>query len=148
VSTGALPAEPVARVVAFYETLTPDSLGRLGEVYAVNARFKDPFNEVTGLAPIEAIFRAMFDELIEPRFRVLQAVGDASRACLIWEFDFGNARIEGGRPQRIRGATWLEFDSDARVSLHRDYWDAAEELYEKLPVVGALARWLKRRIAH
>jgi hypothetical protein len=31
------------------------------------------------------------------------------------------------------------------VSLHRDYWDAAEELYEKLPVVGSVMRWLKRR---
>jgi hypothetical protein len=25
-----------------------------------------------------------------------------------------------------------------------DYWDAAEELYEKLPVLGGLMRWLKR----
>jgi hypothetical protein len=32
-----------------------------------------------------------------------------------------------------------------RISLHRDYWDAAEELYEKLPWVGALMRWLKKR---
>ncbi|MFN7856697.1 MAG: nuclear transport factor 2 family protein, partial [Acidovorax sp.] len=31
------------------------------------------------------------------------------------------------------------------VALHRDYWDAAEELYEKLPVVSALMRWLKKR---
>jgi hypothetical protein len=29
--------------------------------------------------------------------------------------------------------------------VHRDYWDAAEELYEKLPVVGSLMRWLKRQ---
>jgi len=32
-----------------------------------------------------------------------------------------------------------------RVAVHRDYWDAAEELYEKLPVLGSLMRWLKRR---
>jgi len=31
--------------------------------------------------------------------------------------------------------------------VHRDYWDAAEELYEHLPLVGSLLRWLKRRIA-
>jgi steroid Delta-isomerase len=31
------------------------------------------------------------------------------------------------------------------VVFHRDYWDAAEELYEKLPVIGALMRWLKKR---
>ncbi len=141
-------AAPIARVIAFYETLTPASLDRLGEVYAEQARFKDPFNDVTGLVPIEKIFRAMFDQLVAPQFRVLQAVGDAERACLIWEFDFGSPRIAAGRTQQIRGASWLEFNSDGRVSLHRDYWDAAEELYEKLPGVGALARWLRRRFAH
>ncbi|MFM8557948.1 MAG: hypothetical protein ACKODG_17565, partial [Betaproteobacteria bacterium] len=52
------------------------------------------------------------------------------------------------RAQQIRGATWLEFDDEGRVTLHRDYWDAAEELYEKLPVIGSMARWLKRRLAH
>jgi hypothetical protein len=47
-------------------------------------------------------------------------------------------------------AEWegVTVDDQGRVSLHRDYWDAAEELYEKLPVVGALMRWLRRRIAH
>ncbi|NBU45056.1 MAG: nuclear transport factor 2 family protein, partial [Betaproteobacteria bacterium] len=32
--------------------------------------------------------------------------------------------------------------------LHRDYWDAAEELYEKFPLVGHMMRWLKRRVNH
>ena len=42
------------RVVRFYETLSPESLARIGEVYAAEARFKDPFNDVVGLAAIEA----------------------------------------------------------------------------------------------
>ena len=141
-------AEPIARVVSFYETLSRESLGRLGEVYAASARFKDPFNDVVGTGPISRIFEAMFEQLDAPRFHVLEAVGDARRACLVWVFDFRNPRLDGGRPQQIRGASWLEFDDQGRVSLHRDYWDAAEELYEKLPVVGALMRWLRRRIAH
>ena len=141
-------AAPIERVVDFYQTLTRESLAQLDQIYAPQARFKDPFNEVVGTQPIAAIFEAMFDQLDEPRFRVLEAVGDARRACLIWEFDFRNRRLQQGRAQRIRGATWLEFDEQGRVALHRDYWDAAEELYEKLPVIGALARWLKRQLAH
>jgi steroid Delta-isomerase len=31
------------------------------------------------------------------------------------------------------------------VKYHRDYWDAAGELYEQLPWVGALMRFLKKR---
>ncbi len=47
--------------------------------------------------------------------------------------------------QTVRGASLLVLDGPGLVTLHRDYWDAAEELYEKLPVVGALMRWLRRR---
>jgi len=43
------------------------------------------------------------------------------------------------------GTSHLVLDADQRICLHRDYWDAAEELYEKLPWVGALMRWLKKK---
>jgi hypothetical protein len=52
--------------------------------------------------------------------------------------------------QCIRGGSHLKFapDNDGawRITLHRDYWDAAEELYEKLPLVSGLMRWLKKRV--
>jgi len=37
------------------------------------------------------------------------------------------------------------FSDAGLVTLHRDYWDAAQELYEKLPVVSSLMRWLRKR---
>jgi len=51
----------------------------------------------------------------------------------------------GGKPQRIRGCSWLELSDDGRIAVHRDYWDLAEELYEKIPGLAAMMRWLKRR---
>ena len=44
----------------------------------------------------------------------------------------------------IHGGTLVHFDAQGRVTLHRDYWDTAEELYEKLPVLGRLMRWLRQ----
>lgn len=46
---------------------------------------------------------------------------------------------------RIHGGSHLQLDPSGRILVHRDYWDAAEELYEKLPLIGALMRWLRRR---
>ena len=60
-------------------------------------------------------------------------------------FDFKN--YHRGETQTVRGASHLVLDPQGLIVLHRDYWDAAEELYEKLPVVGALMRWLRRRAA-
>jgi len=134
----------VARVVALFERLTPADVARLGEFYASDARFKDPFNDVVGLPQIERVFAHMFVALDEPRFVVHAAVVDGDQCFLTWDFLFRFRRF-GRQPQAVRGATHLRFDAQGLVALHRDYWDAAEELYEKLPLLGALMRWLKRR---
>ncbi|WLI89841.1 nuclear transport factor 2 family protein [Massilia sp. R2A-15] len=130
------------RLVQFYENLSEASLAHLPEIYAGDARFKDPFNEVRGIEPIAAIFRHMYQQVDEPRFIVNTRVLQGADAFLVWDFTFRMKRFSRAR-QCIRGATHIRFDADGLVALHRDYWDAAEELYEKLPVLGGLMRWLK-----
>ena len=136
----------VQRVIALFETLEPADLPALRGVYAVEARFKDPFNAVQGLPEIARIFRHMFKALASPRFRILSAVAQGDEVFLTWDFDF-STRGRSAVAMRIHGASHLQFNAAGQVTLHRDYWDAAEELYEKLPVLGALMRWLKRRAA-
>ena len=135
----------VARVMAFFETLTPQSLAGLADVYAVNARFKDPFNDVQGLDAIQGVFEHMFVALQQPRFVITRQVSQGDDCFITWDFYFYLASYRPSVEQKITGATHLVFDSDGRVRIHRDYWDAAEELYEKLPLMGSLMRWLKRR---
>jgi steroid Delta-isomerase len=62
-----------------------------------------------------------------------------------WDFVFAMRRFNSGE-QIIRGSSHLTLATDGRIAQHRDYWDAAEELYEKLPLLGGLMRWLKRRV--
>lgn len=137
------PEPHISRLIAFYEALAPADLDRLDEVYAPRAVFKDPFNEVAGVGAIRSIFVHMFQALEAPRFEVRQVLGGGSDCALTWRFHFGLR----GRAMHIDGASWLHFAPDGRVDRHRDYWDAAEELYAKLPLLGALMRWLRRRLA-
>jgi steroid delta-isomerase len=136
--------ERVARIVRAFEQLTPASLGRLGELYTADARFKDPFNEVQGVPAIRAVFEHMYATLDEPRFIVRDVVAQGDQCFLTWDFIFRMRRFNRSE-QTVRGGSHLLLAADGRISLHRDYWDVAEELYEKLPVVGSLMRWLKRR---
>ncbi|GAB2804714.1 nuclear transport factor 2 family protein [Comamonas piscis] len=143
-SHGDLAAAGLQRLVSFYESISPESLQDLASCYAADAYFKDPFNEVRGLPDITAIFAHMFAALHEPRFIVTQQLLQGDRAALEWEFRFRFRRWNADASQCIRGASLLAFDAHGRVSQHRDYWDAAEELYEKLPAIGVLMRWLRR----
>lgn len=135
----------VERIVVFFETLTPGSVERFGEFYADDALFKDPFNEVRGIPAIQRIFSHMYLNLHEPRFVVTGRVAQGGEVFLTWDFGFRFKRYSPQREQVIRGASHLRLAPDGRIAMHRDYWDAAEELYEKLPGVGGLMRWLKRR---
>ena len=145
--TGAAPRcsdARVQRVVDLFESLQLADVARLGDFYAADARFKDPFNEVQGVAAVQAVFSHMFVALHEPRFVVRDIFVQGDQCFLTWDFIFRFKRFSDA-PQTVRGASHLVFDARGLVALHRDYWDAAEELYEKLPGVGALMRWLKRR---
>ena len=139
------PEQTMARLVDFFEHLSPADLSRIGGLYTADARFKDPFNEVQGVPAIAHIFRHMFETLHEPRFVVTGQVLQGNQCFLTWDFLFRFKGFKQGETQTVRGATHIVLDPQGRVSLHRDYWDAAEELYEKLPMVGSLVRWLKRR---
>ena len=138
--------DALKRLVDYWERLTPEGVERLGEVYAGDAYFKDPFNEVTGLAAIQCVFRHMFETLHEPRFTILETVLQENGAMLVWDFDFRIRSLQPTKPRRIHGASHIRFAPDGRVAYHRDYWDAANELYAGLPVVGRLMRFLARRM--
>ncbi len=137
--------DAVARIEGFFAALRPQDLARLGDFYTPDAYFKDPFNEVRGVPAIEGIFRHMFDALQAPRFVITSRLVDGDQCFLVWEFRFAFRNFHKEVEQVVHGGSHLRLAPDGRIQSHRDYWDAAEELYEKLPVVGSLMRWLKRR---
>jgi ketosteroid isomerase-like protein len=137
----------VEALIDFFHGLSPQSVSRLPEFYSADVWFKDPFNEVRGVAAVQRIFSHMFEQVGEPRFIVSESVVDDRGAMLIWSFNFQVGRWGGGKMQAIRGISHLKFDAAGKVNYHRDYWDAAEELYMKVPLLGLLMRGLQRALA-
>ena len=137
----------LAELIKFYNEFSPESVARFPEFYSADAYFKDPFNEVRGIAPIQHIFSHMFKQVAEPRFAVIETIADEHGVMLIWEFYFRVKLWGKGQAQVMRGVSHLRFDPDGKVNYHRDYWDTGEELYMKLPVMGSLMRGLRRALA-
>jgi steroid Delta-isomerase len=135
----------VQRIVDFFEQLTPALVTHMADFYTVDAYFKDPFNEVQGLPQVQHIFNHMYKALHQPHFVVTERVVQGDQCFLVWDFKFHFKRFDTTYEQTVRGTSHLKFAPNGRVHYHRDYWDAAEELYAKLPVVRVLMRWLKQR---
>lgn len=138
-------SQAVEALVRFFEQLQRSDVGRLQDFYTADAYFKDPFNEVRGTAAMQRIFTHMFDALDQPHFVVTGRVLQGRECFLVWDFRFRFQRFDRSTWQTVRGCSHVRFNAQGQVEHHRDYWDAAEELYEKLPGVGVLMRWLKRQ---
>lgn len=139
-------AGALSRLGAAYEALRPDTLDELLALYAPDAEFKDPFNEVCGRAEIGRIFRHMEIQVAQPRFVVhgcYPALNGLPEGMLVWRFTF---TTRGMRPRmlQVHGSSLIRFNPHGAVVLHRDFWDTGEELYAKLPLLGGLFRWLQR----
>ena len=142
------PEVALQRLVYFFENLQPAHVLQMTDIYCADAQFKDPFNEVTGVSAIAQIFTHMFEALDAPHFVITKTVQQGTQCFVAWDFLFSMPNLKHGAPQTIRGVTHFELREESgkwRIAIHRDYWDVAEELYEKLPVIGSLMRWLKKR---
>ena len=140
-------AKALTRIVAFFENIVPGDVTRIGEIYATDAYFRDPFNEVHGVAAIARVYAHMFEQLDECRFVITETVADGEGALIIWDFTFRSRDWRPRQLQVIHGASHIKLTANGKIVYHRDYWDAAEELYAKLPLIGALLRFLRRRLA-
>ncbi len=145
-----IPAKRVEAILQLFETLTPAHLEQLDHWYVTDARFKDPFKQVQGVDQIRAILQHMFEVLEHPRFIITNRIVQDNQCFVVWDFVFRYKTMQRGVDQRIHGGSHLVFkqgdDGVWRIDTHRDYWDAAEEMYEKFPLVGSLMRWLKNRV--
>ena len=150
-----IPAERVDALVQLFECLAPDQLDQLAALYAPEVRFRDPFNDVKGLAAMRHIFADMYEQLIEPRFSVRHVAAQGNVLYLAWDFDFGVRVMGRTRQQHIEGMSECHWRcdrlSDGRmqwlIHAHWDHWDAATQVYAQLPLVGGLMRWLRRRLS-
>jgi hypothetical protein len=133
------------KITYFFENLTQNtSIDHFKTVYDESVTFKDPFNKVTGIESVFEVFAHMYRNLDDPRFIIIEYVDKGNIAYVKWEFHF-SFKNESAQ-QMFEGVSRLTMNDEGRVTEHIDYWDAAEHMYAKMPIIGWLIRMIKRKI--
>jgi predicted SnoaL-like aldol condensation-catalyzing enzyme len=138
-------AHSLNRYLTCFEQLTPERLDELTNLFAERAHFKDPFNDVWGRVAIRRVFAHMYRRLSGPHFTVTAQALDGNVALLHWHFTF-KTRADGS-VRTIEGMSRVRFDSNGLVAEHIDHWDAAEQVYAKIPLLGFVLRRLRAHLA-
>jgi esterase/lipase superfamily enzyme len=117
---------------------------QLGQFYADDIVFKDPVHELRGLVILEDYFTSLCADLQDCRFEYLDQVVSENSAYLKWIMHFRHPRL-GDEMIDVRGVSHLRWDE--KIEFHEDFYDMGAMLYERLPVLGNVTRWLRLRLA-
>jgi hypothetical protein len=63
-----------------------------------------------------------------------------------WTMDTRMKHLAKGKTIRTIGVTLVRFDPQGRVLLHQDFWDSAQGVWDHVPVLGTVIRWIQSRI--
>jgi len=131
----------------FFATLTPESLARLGDFVTPDVHFRDPFNDVRGLPAMRRVFEASFEDCSDIRFVIDGVVRQEREAFLKWRFFFKPKRLNPATPWEVLGVSEVHFTPAGKVAAHLDHWDSGSQFYARLPLIGALIRWVRGRLS-
>lgn len=130
--------------IALLESLSPANLGQLRELVCDDIHFSDPFNDIVGVDEYLALLNEMFDRLDDVHFRVHEVSREGMVAHLYWAYS-ASSQLTG--QLAFQGTSRIVLAENGRVARHQDFWDSAV-VYGRLPLIGSLMRWLKKRTAY
>ena len=137
----------IARFQDFLSVMNRETVrAKTRQVYAENAYLNDTLKTLHGAAAIEEYFLATTEnaESITVRFDdVAESGGDY---YFRWVMDVKLKKFKPGETLRSIGMTHVRFDEQGKVVMHQDYWDAAQGLFEHVPVLGSAIRAIKKRL--
>lgn len=130
---------------AFFENIDEQtSINEFEKFIDINASFKDPFHEVKGLHKFYEVFQKMYKNLEEPRFKIEEILENKNVGYIRWIFTF---RFKNdSSKQQFTGVSRVIFNSEDKAISHEDYWDAASNIYEKIPIVSSILKYVKNKI--
>jgi len=63
-----------------------------------------------------------------------------------WTMETRMKHLARGKTIRTIGVTLVRFDPEGRVLLHQDFWDSAQGVWDQVPVLGSVIRWIQSQL--
>lgn len=136
------------RFAAFFAGFSPDRVERLlDETYAPDVYFDDTLKTVRGCEALGHYLRDSAQAVEDCRVEVQGATRDAHGEYLVrWKMMLRFRKLRRGVDTWSIGISHLRFDAQGRIAYQQDYWNAADGLFQHVPLLGWMIRALKRRL--
>jgi limonene-1,2-epoxide hydrolase len=136
------------RFCHFYQQLGHTNLSELHSIYTEDVCFIDPIATHHGLPSVEKYFKRLMTSTRHCQFDIhnIASCGKNKLAVdyvVAWTMLL---ELNNGRQISLDGLTELKVREDG-IFYHRDYYDLGQMIYEHIPLLGRIIRFIKRRLS-
>jgi len=135
------------RVIDCYKSLDVSSLGQLQSLYSEDVYFEDPSHAFQGRPALMRYFESMFENVDSCQFKFHQSINNGSDIFLSWTMLLRHKRLLKGEVIRVEGSSYLK-TRNGSIYCQRDYFDMGAMVYEHIPVLRTVVRFIKQRLGN
>lgn len=127
-----------------FQQFTIRDLPRMDAIFSDQIEFIDPLRKIHGLDAYKAYLGSLYANTSECKFIITSTDVLHDSAWIQWLMICQHPRLNAGKTFQIEGVTHLRFQE--KIVYQRDYYDLGAMIYENLPLLNRLIRWIKQRL--
>lgn len=141
-------AAAIARFRRFFSDFTPQKVeSLLGETYASALYFNDTLKEIRDRDTLRHYLKDSAAAVESCSVAIDDVTRtDAGDYYFRWRMRIRFKRFARGRDTESIGVSHIRFDAHGCVVFHQDFWNAADGLFQYVPVLGWMIRKIKQRL--
>jgi hypothetical protein len=135
-----------ARFIDVLNALNRDTMHLLDSTYHPAVRFQDPVHCIEGLSAFRLYLEGLYAHVAHCHFKVRHHALQGDTAFIAWTMELRHERFRPKEPLYLDGMSMVVFDAAGLIVRHEDSFDLGAMLYERVPIIGALNRRIKRAL--
>jgi hypothetical protein len=133
----------------FFKALNKDTMHLVDEFYDENVQFFDPLVEVKNRKQMKDYYTNMYNNVESIQWDIPDEIRDGNKCSLAWKMTLTAKNFNKGKPVIVDGVSVIKFGgNEGKAIYHRDYFDLGEFVYEGIPILGGMVRFVKSKMAN
>jgi hypothetical protein len=129
---------------AFYQNSAELHLEQIDALYTQDIEFRDPLHTILGILALKSYMKNLYATSRDIRFEYTDELYGENWATISWLMHFRHPSLAGGKLISVRGITQIRFTD--RIFYHEDFYDLGAMIYQHVPILGRIIRFINQRI--
>ena len=132
---------------AFFQNLSIDAMDLVDDFYDEDVHFQDPVVDIKGRAKLKAYYAKLYQDVESISFDCIDEIINEDVHALVWKMNL-KAKLGGGKLIVVDGISYIRFGGrEGKAIYHRDYFDLGEFVYENVPVLAGIVKFVKKKLS-